>query len=285
MSALNVLRRLNVALSADYDSGAPGRTRLEFGAGPDIVQYYDGTNNYLQFDQTTNGTGEMYFNLPVRLNVNGTGAAAASGLLLGGGTTADPVTTSTADAKFIELRCETTATSGDNRLAYLRYELGGTGGGECLRALTRIDANVGTAHGAHISLAFTATAGVSECSGLGVAARATLHIPNVASWAPTGTYSAGMFEIYSDGTASDPAGMTELSVLQLSNSGDGTGKADVDTDAFLLSVQGFTVGDEAADKVWINTITAATINAACTEALKIKVGSNTRYIPIATATA
>jgi len=230
-------------------------------------------------------TGRVWtFNLPVSFD-NGTGAAAASGLLFGRGTSADPVTTSTASAKFIEFRCETTAATGDNRLLYMRYAIGGAAGGETLRALTMVNANTSTAHGAHLSLGFVATAGGSECSGLGVAVRGTLHIPNVASWAPAGTYAAGMFEIYSDGSSSNPSGMTELSVLQLSNSGDATGAADIDDQAFLISVQGFTAANEAADDVWINTITAATINAACTEALKIKVGANTRYIPIATATA
>lgn len=204
--------------------------------------------------------------------------------LLGGGTTASPLTSGTANLKYCEFRCESTATSGDNRLFYMRYALEGGGGGECLRALTRVGSNLGTAHGAHLSLDFEATAGGSECSGLGVAVRGTLHMPNIASWAPTGTYAAGMFEIFSDGSDSDPAGMTELSVLRLVNSGNATGAADVDTDAVLMSVQGFTVGNEAADKVYVNTITAATINANCTEALKIKIGSNIRYIPIATAT-
>ena len=211
-----------------------------------------------------------------------TGAASASGLLMGVGTSASPSTTATADAKFIELRCSSSATSGDNRLHYSEYTLTGGGGGECLRVNTRVHSNLGTAHGAHIGLEFLGTAGTSECSGQGAAVRGTLMIPNIASWLPTGTYAAGMFEIYSVGTASDPAGMTELSVLRLCNSGDATGAADVDTDAFLISVQGFTVGNETANKTWINTITAATINAGCTEALKIKVGANTRYIPIST---
>ena len=211
-----------------------------------------------------------------------TGAASASGLLMGVGTSASPSTTATADAKFIELRCSSSATSGDNRLHYSEYTLTGGGGGECLRVNTRVHSNLGTAHGAHIGLEFLGTAGTSECSGLGAAVRGTLMIPNIASWLPTGTYAAGMFEIYSVGTASDPAGMTELSVLRLCNSGDATGAADVDTDAFLISVQGFTVGNETANKTWINTITAATINAGCTEALKTKVGANTRYIPIST---
>ena len=153
-----------------------------------------------------------------------------------------------------------------------------------MRALTSIDGNTNNAHGIHAGLSFLATAGGSECSGLGAAVRGTLHIPNVASWAPTGTYAAGMFEIYSDGANSDPAGMTTLTCLLLSNSGNATGLADVDTDAVLIDVEGFTVGAESENLVYVNTITAATINAACTEALKIKVNGNIRWIPIATAT-
>jgi hypothetical protein len=206
-------------------------------------------------------------------------SASFTGKLLGGGTSALPITTATASLKFIEYRCQSTATSGDNRLLYMRYALEGGGGGEALRALTVVGSNLGTAHGAHLSLAFEATAGGSECSGLGVAIRGTLHIPDIASWAPTGTYSAGMFEIYSDGTASDPAGMTELSYLRIANSG-GTGKTDVDDDAFFMSIQGFTAG---AAKTLTTGITAATMNTATTVALKIKIGATTHYLPIATA--
>jgi len=124
----------------------------------------------------------------------------------------------------------------------MRYYIEGAGGGECMRGSTVVNANTGTAHGAHFGIEFEAAAGGSECSGLGVGLRGTLMIPDVASWAPTGNYAAGMFEIYSEGDESDPAGMTELSVLRLENSGDATGAEDVDTDAFLFSIQGFSAG-------------------------------------------
>ena len=216
---------------------------------------------------------------PSNLGQSG-GAEAASKVLAGVGTSANPSTTAVADAKFFEYRCESTATSGDNRLLYMHYQMSGVGGGECLRARTTINANVGTAHGAHLGLEFLATAGASECSGLGVACRGTLQIPNVASWAPTGTYAAGMFEIFSDGANSDPAGMTELAVLNLGNNGNSTGRADVDDDAFLMSVQGFTAG---AAHTFSTGLTAATVNAATTASFKIKIGSTTYYMPIATA--
>lgn len=206
----------------------------------------------------------------------GAGAAAANAVLLGVGTSADPSTTATADKKFIELRCSTTATSGDNRLAYMEYSLSGTGGGECLRANTRVLANVATAHGAHIGLEFLATAGASECSGLGVAVRGTLMIPNVASWAPTGTYAAGMFEIFSVGSNSDPAGMTELSFLRICNSGDGTGKADVDTDAYFLSLQGFDDSKSGGNVIQVDGDEPTWDNV--TTYIKVKLNSEVMYL-------
>lgn len=211
------------------------------------------------------------------------GAASASGLLMGLGTSTYPATSSTADDKFIEFRCKSSATSGDNRLAYLRYELSGAaGGGETFRALTYVSANIGTAHGAHISLSFSAVAGGSECSGLGAAVRGTLHMPNIASWAPTGSLYSGMFEIYSDGTASDPAGLTDLAFLCISNSGDATGKADVDTDASLFSIQGFTA---AADTTKVLTSVSLAELPAGTVGLRVKVGSTLYYMPLVAATA
>jgi hypothetical protein len=253
---------------------------FNFGNGSadmDVKVFLGSTTEYVHFDV---GNSYVRFNVPLRLD-NNTGAAAASGLLLGGGTSADPMTTSTADGKFIELRCETSAASGDNRLAYLRYSITGAGGGECLRALTSIDGNTGTAHGAHLSLAFLATAGGSECSGLGAAVRGTLHIPDIASWAPTGTYAAGMFEIYSDGTASDPAGMTELAVLRLCNSGNATGAADVDTDAYLFSLQGWTAAADTTKA--ISSVSLAELPTG-TIGIRILVGSSVYFIPaVATA--
>ena len=200
------------------------------------------------------------------------GASAAKAILMGIGTAETPASTTTVDGKFVELRCKTTAASGDNRLMYLRYILGAAGGGECLRASTVVEANLGTAHGAHFGIEFKAAAGGSECSGLGVGLRGTLMIPNIASWAPTGTYAGLMGEIYSEGTHSDPAGMTELSALRLVNDGDSDGMAGVDTDAFLMSIQGFAAGDGKV--VEIGTGMGTVIGT-----LKVKIAGDTRYIP------
>jgi hypothetical protein len=175
-------------------------------------------------------------------------------------------------------RASTAATSGTVEGAYIRlaFTADGTATGEALRAFTNVNANIATAHGGHISLSFSAVAGGSECSGLGVAVRGTTHIPNIASWAPTGTLYAGMFELYNDGSASDPAGLTELALLCLSNSGDTTGAADVDDDAHILSIQGFTAAAGVAHAV---SSTSLTELPAGSIGLRIKVGSSIYYIP------
>jgi hypothetical protein len=205
------------------------------------------------------------------------------GGILKAGTAAAPITRDTANYSFVKMYCDNGAASGDNRLAYLRLYLtgAGTGGGETIRAFTTVNANIANAHGAHISLNFAATAGGSECSGLGAAVRGTLHIPAVASWAPTGTLCAGMFEIYSDGATSDPAGLTELSVLRLCNSGDGTGLADVDTDGFLFSVQGFTAASGVTN---VLSSTSLAELPGSSVGLRVKIGTGTYYIPAVVST-
>ena len=210
----------------------------------------------------------------IKLTDMPTDDAITSGVALAIGDSTTQVTSDTADVKFVEIRCDSGAASGDNRAIYNRLYLtaDSTGGGESLRSFTSVNANVATAHGAHLSLGFVATAGGSECSGLGVAGRNTLHIPNVASWAPTGTYAAVQAEIYSDGSSSDPAGMTELSCIRFVSAGDATGMADVDTDAFLFSVQGFADG---SGKVYHSDV-PGTLAAS----LRVKVGATTYYLPL-----
>ena len=44
------------------------------------------------------------------------------------------------------------------------------------------------------------------------------------------------------------------------------------------------VRNEAAEHVYVHPIPEATSNAKCTEALKLKINANIRFIPIATAT-
>ena len=200
--------------------------------------------------------------------------AITSGVALAMGDSTTQITSDTASVNFMECRFDSGAATGDARGMYLRLYLtaANTGGGEALRAYTNVNANVATARGAHISLDFVATAGGSECSGKGCALSATLHIPNVASWAPTGTYAAIEAEIYSDGSSSDPAGMTDLSFLRVVTGGDATGSADVQDDANLFSIQGFT---SAGGNMFY-----ADVPGTIAASLRIKVGSTLYYIPL-----
>lgn len=182
---------------------------------------------------------------------------------------------------FQRSRFSTADTSGSFDLIYSRlaFEADGTATGEALRAFTNVNANIGTARGAHISLSFEAAAGGSECSGLGTAVTGTLHIPDIASWAPTGTLYAGQFEIFSDGAASDPAGLTELAVLCLSNSGNATGAADIDTDAAVIAIKGFTAAAGTTNAISSTSLVLDTGELPTNIGIRVKVGSGTYYIP------
>lgn len=149
----------------------------------------------------------------------------------------DKYTSSTANLKFMRFYFENTATSGDNRGAYLRLYLSGAGGsGEALRVFTTCnDVACGTAHGAHISLSFASSGSIT---GLGVAGRNTIHVPDAAI--SNGTYAATQAEIYSDGASSDISGAAEYSFIRLVASGNSTGVATVDAGAVLFDMSGLT---------------------------------------------
>ena len=192
-----------------------------------------------------------------------------SALLLGAGSSSSPRTTSTADTKFMAFYVKNSATSGDNRGMYLRLYLAGAGGGgEAARIFTTVDdVAAGTAHGAHISLNFDTSGSVS---GLGVAGRNTLHIPNVASWSP-GTIAAVQAEIYSDGANSDAGGATKLSYFRVVNDGNANGIADVDDDAYLFSINGHTIGAG-------NMVVAETDETKFSHKIRIDIGGTDYYL-------
>lgn len=178
---------------------------------------------------------------PLSLGSTTGGANAASGLFMGVGTTANPATTGTASANFMEFRCQSTATSGDNRLLYMRYELAGTGGGECLRAFTKIQGTIGTARGAHISLDIDSTTG-DKVTGLAAGVDAQLLLANKAGEAGIGAHCALNVEIYSAGASTDYANANKLAYIRFSNGGNATGVANVDDDAYLFDFVGVTEG-------------------------------------------
>jgi len=162
----------------------------------------------------------------------------------------------TAGRYGVVTRFTSPALSGYAQGYYLRLALtGAAGSGNAFRSYMNVDANCVNARAAHISLDFAATAGGSECSGLGVALEATLHIPDIASWAPTGTLAGLKVAIHADGAASDPAGLTELSCIRIDSQGNATGMADVDTDACIFSINGFTAAADAAHAVSSKSLT------------------------------
>ena len=193
------------------------------------------------------------------------GADAANALLFGIGTSSDPATTSVADKKVFEYRCQSTATSGDNRLLYMRYELNGTGGGECIRAFTKLTATIGTARGAHISLDVATTGAIT---GLGVGVDAQILIGNSAL--SGGTWAVVNAEIFSAGTSSDPAGNV-ISYFRAVNGGNSTGGADVDDDVSLFSIQGHTIGSG-------NLIVTEVDETKFSHKIRILIGSTTYYL-------
>jgi len=162
-------------------------------------------------------------------------ASNTDGGIIKAGTSSSPVTQDTANFKFVSFYFDDGATSGDSRGIYNRlYITGAGGGGESLRTFTTVSNVAGaTAHGAHTSLSF-GTSG--SLTGLGVAGRNTLHIPNAALGG--GTYAAMQAEIYSDGASSNPATATKLSFLRFANDGNATGIAAVEDKAFLFEITG-----------------------------------------------
>ena len=213
------------------------------------------------------------------LYIQGNGAEAEpSALIFGAGTSADPATTSSADKNFIEYRVQSSATSGDARGIYDRlYISGAGGGGEALRAFTTIsNVAAANAHGAHISLSFGTSGTVT---GQGIAGRNTLHLPTTAL-ASNVTLAAVQAEIYSDGSTSDPGGSTLLSFFRAVNGGNANGRADVDDDAVLMELIGFTAG--ASNMVDNSDGTGGTtLDFDNVVKLRIRIGSTLYYIPAA----
>ncbi len=210
------------------------------------------------------------------------GLNVTSALAMGIGSASYPEPTALAAKSFFSYYTKTTDVGDDNRNHYMRHYLAGIGiGGEALRAYTTVLAvAAANARGAHISLDFSAYA-TSYITGEGRAVKATLHVPDGAMHAG-GTYSALQAEIYCDGTSSDPSAVTEMALIDGTVQGGNSTSQGKVKNFLALHIP---TGEEADDKMHVTTITAATINAACTEALRVMINGAVRWIPIATAVA
>jgi len=229
---------------------------------------------YSSTDGQLDITADTMIQLSGKLGLDlSSGAASASGLLMGTGTSGSPATTAAAGNMFAEFRTQSTATSGDSRGLYWRHELKGTAvSGEAIRAFTKLSAACATARGAHISLDLN-NSPQGSVTGLGAGIDAQLLLSNTALPAG-GTYTVVNAEIYSAGTTTDPGAVTELSYFRVVNGGDSTGAADVDDDAYLFSVQGFSEGTGNMFSAGADVAAAAT--------LKCKVGATEYFVLLAT---
>lgn len=208
------------------------------------------------------------------------GLKSHAGLILGGGISTDPVSTAVASQKMASFYTKSTG-SGDSEGLYWRHYIALAGaGGNAMRAYATVQAvAAANARGIHGSLSFSAYA-TSYVTGEGRAIKATLHIPSGGAMPANGTYSALQGEIYLDGTTSDPSAVEEMAILDLTVSG-GDAAAQYKVKNFLSAH--VPTGEEADARMHVSTITAATLNAACTEALRCKINGNVRWIPLATA--
>jgi hypothetical protein len=196
------------------------------------------------------------------------GAAAANAIIMGGGTSADPMTTSTADKVFMEFRTESTATSGDSRCLYIRHAINGAGlSGEAIRAFSKVTAAAATVRGAHISLDFGTGGSVS---GFGAGVDAQVLYPNATL---AGTHTCLNVEMYASGASTDVSGLN--SFIRFVFNGNATGIANFDDDAVLFSIVGATAG---AGHIFDSTINTA--GAQIDHTLKINIGGTTYYIPV-----
>jgi len=180
-------------------------------------------------------TGVIAADSVVKLRAAG-GADAAGALLMGVGTSGSPATTAVASKNMVEIRSETTATSGDFRNIYLRTDFNGAGvAGEGLRSNTVINAAVaGTVNGAHLSS--EVKTGGGSVTGMATGARLGFIVPDAAL--SGGTVYGGLSEIYSAGSSSDVSGATLHAIHSFQASGDATGAANVDNALHFAGTDG-----------------------------------------------
>lgn len=179
---------------------------------------------------------------------------------------------------FREYRYQCSATSGASQGIYIRQYLTGEGTltANSLRAYTDIvGVSIANAYGAHLSLGMGESTTGGAITGLGVAVRATLGLPDVAL-AAGGTYAAIMPEIFAFGDASSPAAVTELSFIKCVAGGDATGIEATDDKAYLLVIDGVTEGGG-------NMIVASNTEANYVSAARCKINGVEKWLMFASA--
>jgi hypothetical protein len=253
---------------AALEEGASGTTTVS------ASSYFAGFEATLNSTRTYTTTGTM---AAFMANISGGTSTWPIGIYIEGcdrvlqaGTSGTPLTSSTANEKFVEIRTTSTATSGDNRLMYLRYDLdGANSSGECLRAFTELGSStVTTARGAHISLEVNSS---GYPTGLGVGVDG--QILNESGATGGGTLAAVCGEIYNAGSATIGSSVQSFFMAKANGAAQGD-IDDLDDNAYLLNLVGFTPDDAGAHM--FTTADAA----AATHALKIRIGGTDYWLMV-----
>ena len=241
--------------------------------GYDVKLFGATAGSYLLWDESADelvlNAATLQLGGKMKFALNG-GAASASGLLMGVGTSANPATTAAADSIFAEFRTQSSATSGDSRCFYMRHNISGAGGGgEALRSFVKVSAAASTCRGAHISVDVAAT---GTCSGFGAAVDAQVLIGDASITSNLNCLNA---ELYAAGSSTAIAARS-ASFLRLVVGGDATGVADIEGKASFLRFE----NAAGSGKIVDTDITALTGKAG------LRVTDNTGalygYIPIVT---
>lgn len=140
---------------------------------------------------------------------------ATSGLSMGGGSTAYPLSTAAAGSKFLSFYTKSTdATGADSRALYMRHAHTGAGAStDAVRAFVVLTgAGAVAARGAMFSLVAGGAGGTVTGEGCGI--KGQLEFINTAGTVGTGTYAAVQAEVYLDGTDSDVSAATSVALFR-----------------------------------------------------------------------
>jgi hypothetical protein len=155
------------------------------------------------------------------------GLKSHAGKILGGGTSSDPVISTTASEKMASFYTQNTQTSGTSVALYWKHtSVGAANSAVCGRFYVYTNAASSTIMGAQIS-AETGAAG--KVSGLLVGCRSQTLIADDATQTPTGTIAGGQSELYFNGdnsSTSDVSG-TKCSIHRFVIDGDTLARAKV----------------------------------------------------------
>jgi len=155
------------------------------------------------------------------------GKKSHAGLILGGGTSTDPILSSTASEKMASFYTQNSATSGESYGFYWRHKVTGAGSSATVaRFYAYTNVASATIQGAQIT-AETGTAGT--VSGLMVGCRGQIIFGANATATPTGTIAGNQSELYFNGTGSSTTDVSSArcSIHRFVIDGDATARAKV----------------------------------------------------------